>query len=232
MEVEERLDKCPLCSFPIPDIDDFDETYEPKFPIPENILPEKLKEARNTIYYGVTIVCIAVILILGAIAFTFNGYGLWLSYSISGIVALWVYVFFLLGYVKNMNFNLIGITLVTILLALRVDSINYQLTWSVDLVVPLAITALLIFKIIYRLYHFCSPRKKNPIFIVSFSCLGLGIYSLLVDIIINRALNSVLYASWSVIVLIATVATSILLLGLYYKLPDHIKEKLKRKFHL
>lgn len=232
VEVELRVDNCPLCNFDIPDVGEPKENIEEVFPInPINLYPSKIKEMRNIFYFAISIIIFAFILIMYTLTDIFNMQGVWVDYSVIGLIGTWILCYFLFGFMKSFMRNAAGGIFVGILGCYFIDRVDGYITWFYGLALPIHLVLLAI--LLFEYYIFKKNRHKVEFFTLAlYICGAIATFAIGVQLVVSNFLFNEYLIDWAIIIVIIMVALIILLLGLRYKLPDEIKEKLKRIFHV
>ncbi|GKX31555.1 hypothetical protein SH1V18_40350 [Vallitalea longa] len=231
VEVDNDTKKCPLCDFPIPDVgEDTNEQSINVFPEAENIYQYRVNVVKNKVFFTLIIILLSCIPILFSIKVFYPSVTIKINYIINIIIASVFYLFFLFGYLK-VNYNILGIGLTSIILMHRLDNVDENMTWFFDYAVFIII---LVMMILYIGVFFYKRIKKeiHAIYTLMYIFFGTGILCLGIDAIISYRSDDVIKLSWSIIVLISSTAVCLLILGLYYGLPEKLRNKIRRKLHV
>ncbi|MCP4162021.1 MAG: hypothetical protein GY760_18265 [Deltaproteobacteria bacterium] len=228
VEVDNGIINCPLCVCDIPIFED--DIVEKRFPVPENIYSNQIKELKKQIFISITILCFGGMLTLSSVHFLAGLDSLVTNYGIVGIFGTWFYLFLFFGYIPNIYLTVICVGVVSLFLILGIDIVNPGVTWSVNVGFPVVVLFVAILLCAIKLYK--RFKRKNqfviiPIYIFTWSsvfCLGL-------ESIIDFNFSNEISLTWSVIVLIPLLSIAAVLLGLYINVPEKIRDRLRRKFH-
>lgn len=232
VEVDYKITNCPLCTFPIPDIPDENNNIKvSKFPRPENKYYETILKIKNQIFFTLSILIFCAVLILITINSIIDAHPLAINYSIISVVAAWFYIFIFLGYISSLYYSILGIGIVTMFLTLGIDYVDGRINWFFSYALPVIILALAIIYLFLYLYN-RSKLLNKFIFIPSYLFIGISLLSVGLECILDYQAKKSISLSWSLIVFIVLISIAVLLISLYYKLPDIIKEKIKRKLHI
>lgn len=233
VELEAHRDHCVLCHYPIP-ADLVASNAEPIYPQAENAHEGESQALRNKIFYTYFVFGLASITIALVLNFVYalsEGVKEMLQYGIITIVASIVIVFCLLGYIKRITRVFLGLGITTIFYCLALDGLDANLSWSVTYAIPIALMAMLIFIFTAKKYE-KSAHTNHFIFVPIYMCLAFAVLLPFVEIVISLNLLGQIKMRWSLIATISLLAFSGFLSGLYFKLPDYIKERLIRLFHI
>lgn len=232
VEVEDRVTKCPLCTFPIPDVGQNVEGAEHVFPENTiNLYPQKIKEMRNIIYFAISIVIFSLIMVMYTVT-DFFGLSIEIfDYSIVILLGAWGMCYFLFGFLRSFLFNASGCILAGIVGTYFLDRVDGAMTWFYDLALPLLVALLVIIAIQY--YFFKRNRHKVEFYTLSlYICIALALLFVSAQVIITHFLTGTYMFSWSLIMVAIALVLFLVLLGLRYKLPESVKERLRRIFHI
>lgn len=233
VELDYQIKKCPLCRFPIPKIsEDMDDSLnENRFPEPENIYFDKILKMKNQAFFCISILLFSAVLILMAIDSIIPVRPIAITYSIICVISSWFYIFLLFGYIRNRYYSILGMALTTFCLTFGLDNVDGKLTWYYSYAYPIILLSVLILFLIIYLYN--RSRLKNQfIFVPTYLSIGISLFSVALECILDYQANRPIQLSWSLIVFIVLMSIALLLISLYYKLPDRLKEKIKRKLHI
>lgn len=220
VELEEGIEKCPLCQTKIPKIEGLEnKNYESEYPkININLYDLKMKKIRKGVFlsfFTISIISILEILFQNLIIY---GKLDWGYYAIPSILIFDLLLFiFLNSYKMRANLFLILIGLSSFLLFL--DYGDKKFTWSLKRGVPIVITFYLlgfIFSFVWDKY------KADKIKIINFFLFFTGIFLLILEFIIRKKF------SWSIWAAIPLFVLNIML-RYTYKIYS---EEFKRRLHL
>jgi Sec-independent protein secretion pathway component TatC len=121
--------------------------------------------------------------------------------------------------------------ILTWLLCMFLDSIDGVFTWSILWALPIIAATTLVFVIVRVLYR-RGKHTNHFIFIPIYICLGLAVLLPLIELIIQYNLFDRFKLTWSLVSTISLVCFSGIVAGLYYQMPEYIKERLIRIFHV
>ena len=228
VQVESSIKNCPLCQFPIPNIEGID-TVESNFPNPENSYPLK-RLAKKKRWFSILTTLIIIIIGLNIfIDFKYDSLLQWSKIVTVCLLTTWVYIFLFFGFINSFIINLVLFSANTLLLTVLLDYIfDNKLTWFYELSLPI----ILMFTVLAILFAFLfSKTKRKGINVVSYILLPASIYCIGTEAFISKYILGEIVLYWSLIVLITALPISFLLLYLHYGIPEKYWVKLKRKFH-
>jgi len=231
IELEKNIERCPLCHFETPKSLKTNEPIESAYPTAINVEDQKQFVFKNKIFYSYTVIVLAAILILLVINGILKPTKPVFIYSIICVAASDVYLFLILGYVKKKRRLYVSLDLLTVGLSMMLDGIDQSLNWSLTFVFPI-ITALLLI-----IYFSTKIYKKNNhgsqfIFIPIYISAGLSILLPVIDLTINLNLYNKFSLTWSIISSSVLLSIIGITAGLFYFMPDYIKERIIRIFHV
>lgn len=233
VEIDYKIKSCPLCTFPIPKIDKDTSPIatENKFPQPENIYYEELLKMKNQAFFAISILIFSAVMVLMTIGSIFRVSQLAVTYSIISVISAWFYIFLFFGYIRSKYHSILALGFITICLTYGLDNVDHELNWFYTYALPIIILAVLILFLLLYLYN-RSKLKNQFVFIPAHLCIGISLFSAALECILDFQANRAIQLSWSLIVFIVLMSIALILIGLYYKLPDRMKEKIKRTLHI
>lgn len=232
VEVDNNVRECPLCNFPIPDIYGMHEDTETnKFPEARNMYVKTLETLRNKIFITVfllSIISIVTLLTIGLIRSSISDY---MTGVVICVMAGLIYLFIIMGYIPHLRIGT-GIFGATILLqSFLLDYIDGEIEWSLTYALPITISAIAIFMITIHLYK-KGKHKNHFIFIPVYTAVGVSILSIIIETVLSINNDGTLKISWSLVVFISLQLFAVIMTGLYNVLPEDMREKLRRVFHV
>jgi hypothetical protein len=233
VELEHTVKNCPLCAFPMPKINDDanQPVYENKFPQPENIYFENLLKIKNQVFFTLSILIFSAVLVLMTIRSFFRVIPPAITYSIISVISGWFYISILFGYIRSKYYSTLSLGFITLCLTYGLDHVDGKLTWFYSYALPITILAVLVLLLLLYLYN--RSRLKNQfVFVPAHLCISISLFSAALECILDFQANRKIHLSWSLIVFIVLMSIALILISLYYKLPDRIKEKIKRTLHI
>lgn len=234
VELELQRKNCPLCQFPVPQELMELHTQNPSYPEPINAQHDDAQVIRNKIFYTYAMVSIAIIIIAFSVNYVYDLPKLAQNALLYGIVIILgsnALLFLVLGFIKNIKSILLGIGITSILLAFLLNFLQGEISWALSYAFPIVFTATLFFMLASIIY-LKSAHTNHFIFVPIYICLALAPLLPIIETVIQLNLYGQLSLSWSIIGTISLLSFSGVISGLYLKLPDYVKEKLIRLFHI
>lgn len=230
IEVNNDVRICPLCDFPIPDIGE-DNTPEKRYPLAVNTYPEDHLEKKNTIFYSLEIIAVAVFFMTLIIYLIVPIDPRILQVILISDVGLIFYLLFCFNYLPPW-INLLGCYGTTLFLSYGIYKIvGGSGDWFINYVFPIA--TLLFGDLAVMGVVFLKNRHRNQfIYVPTFIILFTVILALGVDLIVTMDLYGVFHLSWSLIVMVSGIGVIALLMGIYHGVPEKTKAYLKKKLHV
>lgn len=233
VELEKNLSSCPLCHYQLPE-DLRVETAIPAFPEVENAHIYDAQGFRNKIFYIYFMMCLAFITIALVLDLFFklsDDASQFLKYGTLSVVSSLIYLFLLLGYIKKPIRIFTGLGITTVLFTLGLDALNGQVNWSVTYALPITLASAIIFGYAYKRYSI-AKHSRHIIFIPVYVCLALCLLLPIIETVISLNLLGAFRLRWSLISTVSLFFFSMLISGVYFKMPKYIKERIIRLFHI
>lgn len=236
VQVENQRSTCPLCSFPIPNVE------EPKKNVTERegyLLNRyrlkqaenrrRWKEARVFVYMGITFSLVVLSLIFGILDYHFSGILSWSKYVISSNLAVVILLFFLLKIIPGFLPNFLGLGITTGSFLYILDSLNGTIGWFWDLGLVICINTMIWLFILRMLIRHTHRRGLN---IPAYSLIAGTLACISLELIRDLYQGADLHLTWSIPVVTTLVPLAGILLFLHLLISPRIREKFMRKFHL
>lgn len=231
VRLEEHISVCPLCDYKVPDDLVQAEPLIKAFPDALNSHVRQSHATKNKIFYTYFMISIAAMSILIVLNSLIKPAHRIFQYSVVCIIASVIVVFLLLGYIKRVDRIFFGLGLMTMFLTLMLDSIDTKMTWSFTYALPIILFSTIVSMVVSRKYA-KSAHTNHFIFIPVYICVTLAILLPFVEVVIALNIIHKVHLSWSLISTISLLAFSGIVAGLYYQMPEYIKERLIRLFHV
>lgn len=231
VEVDNTIRSCPLCSFTIPDVTEAHEDIYPesKYPEAKNIYIDYREGIKNRILFVLVVLMVTSISVLATITLVFDLNKLIVEYIIYSFVAIYLYLFFILGYL-NWYVNMTGIALTTLFITYSIDRIGGG-SWFISYALPIIVWIYLNGLCFYFIYTH-SKRRSRFSYLPTFTLLILTVMCLGIDGIISLNLTGGVKLSWSIIQGISSMAVAVILYAILNHLPGSAQDTLRRKLHL
>lgn len=231
VEVERDTQNCPLCDFPLPDVD---ETYDPqgyKYPQAINTYHEDHLGKKNKAFFSIGIIVLSLLVILGVVYLVYPWNHELIKYISVVDLSIFAVVFFSMGYLKP-QYNFLGtyITVLVATLGIYLISGN-QNGWYFNYAIPIATLVYLdicIFMLIFK--H--TRHRSQFIYIPTNLILFVIVFAIGLDSIICFNYWGTLHLTWSLIVAVSGICIIALLQGIYHRIPEKTRKMLKKKMHV
>ncbi len=241
VEVDEIIQQCPLCQFPIPNIHAYDdvtlnEGEKPiellkKYPQAYNIYQDYRLKVKNQIFLAVVIVFISAIVIMSLIKFFYPVSAPVLRVVLILTISAVFLIFFSFGYLRTV-LNITGIFATFMYLFFSLAKISGG-EWFLRYALPLNILAYINVLLIYYIYK-KTQRKKRKKFFPLYSLMMVAILALEVEGVITLDFSNGFSVSWSwsFIVAVGCVFLALILEIVTKRMTENMKEVLRRRFHI
>lgn len=229
VEVDDR--PCPLCNFHIPKVsEDSEEIIRVrKFPETSNPYPAYMRRVLNRIFVFVSLLVFVAIFLMFYIDYEVNEMATWSRYSNLSVLAGWVLLYFTFGYVQSYYKIIIGIGLNTLVLLLGLDSFNGSLEWFFPLAFPIVTGTTVVGISYWSVIRAQSVRGFN---VIGFFFVALVILSMWVNFFIQNYQNETNLINWLIVTVLQLLPVFLIMVYVKYGMPERIKQKIARKFHL
>ena len=231
VQLDDHVTECPLCQYKIPDDLIQNKNIKKAFPEALNSRERQSFATKNKIFYTYFMISIAAMSILIVLHSLIKPSHRIFQYAVICIIASVIVVFLLLGYIKRVDRILLGLGLMTLFLTSMLDSIDAQMTWSLTYALPIIVFSTIVSMIVAKQYA-KSAHTNHFIFIPVYICVTLAILLPFIEAVIALNIIRKVHLSWSLISTISLLAFSGIVAGLYYQMPEYIKERLIRLFHV
>jgi hypothetical protein len=220
---------CPLCEYPIPDVDEREDLKVHPFPTPENIYPEEFKKVKKKVLKSITLIFGLAIIIMYAVNMYLQGEITWAKYSIASTISLWVYIGIFLKFIPSRYFYLTAASINTLGLLYALDYLSGAVTWFFQLGLPLVL-GLYLFSLLAVFTY--SYLKNRLLIYVAVNMIFATMYFFLLEWAISIFVAGAPHFIWSLIAGIPTFLLALALIYFHYYFPINIKEEIKRRFHI
>lgn len=231
VEVEHDVEKCPLCDFPIPNVEDWDELKSSKYPQAINTYDEDHLGKKNKAFFSITIIALSMVVILGVIYLVYPWNHMLIKYIVVADISIFAIVFFSMGYLKPI-YNFLGAYLTVVVTCLCVYLISGSQTgWFLYYAFPIA-TLLYLDVSLFRFILKHTRHKNQFIFIPSNLILFVIVLAIGIDGIISLNVIGELHLTWSLVVGVSGLCIIILLQTIYHRIPEKTRIMIKKKMHV
>ncbi|MFC7392731.1 DUF6320 domain-containing protein [Scopulibacillus cellulosilyticus] len=227
VEVQKGNQPCPLCNFHIPKIDDSEQDGDHRFPLAVDSYSFIKVSVFKPVFIFVSVFVFIAVSMMFYIDFQVHGAFTWSRYSNISVLAGWGILFCSLSYMTSYFKKIIGILMIILGLLFGIDYF-YNGHWFVPLALPIVggmMVIVICYLVLIKLFKF---KKIN---IIKFLFIALIILCLWTNYFICSYTEQSDWLSWSIVAAAQLVPISIVILYIF-GLPEYIKEKMIRKFHL
>jgi len=236
VQVETQRSMCPLCSFPIPNVDETGKNDMQRegyllnrYRIKQAENKRRWKEARIFVYMGIAVSLMVLSLIFGILDYHFFGELSWSKYVISSNLAVVVFLFFILRFIPGFIPNLLGLGIATGGFLYIIDSLNGTIEWFWNLGLVICINTMVWLFILRLMIRHTRRRGLN---IPAYSLFAGAMACTSLELIRDLYYGVNLHLTWSIPVITTMVPLAGVLLFLHILISPSIRKKFIRKFHL
>jgi len=231
VEVEDDVKCCPLCDFPIPDVNDGNYPHDAKYPQAINTYDEDHLGKKNKAFFSLTIIAISIMVIIGVIYLVYPWNHELLKYIALADLSIFAIVFFAMGYLQP-NCNFLGAYITVVVTCLLVFLIlGSQSNWFLSYAFPIATLVYLDISL-FRFVLKHTRHKSQFIFIPSNLILFVIVLAIGIDGIISINVLGSIHLTWSLIVAVSGICIIVLLQTIYHRIPEKTRRMLKNKMHV
>jgi len=231
VEVEDDVKCCPLCDFPIPDVDEGNYPHDAKYPQAINTYDEDHLGKKNKAFFSLTIIAISIMVIIGVIYLVYPWNHELLKYIALADLSIFAIVFFAMGYLQP-NYNFLGAYITVVVTCLLVFLIlGSQSNWFLSYAFPIATLVYLDISL-FRFVLKHTRHKSQFIFIPSNLILFVIVLAIGIDGIISINVLGSIHLTWSLIVAVSGICIIVLLQTIYHRIPEKTRRMLKNKMHV
>lgn len=231
VEVEDDMKSCPLCDFPIPDVNAGKYPQDPKYPQAINTYDEDHLGKKNKAFFSISIIAASIMLIIGVIYLVYPWNHVLLKYIALADLSIFAMVFFAMGYLKP-NYNFLGAYITVVVTCLSVFLIlGSQTNWFLSYAFPIAALVYLDVSL-FRFVLKHTRHKSQFIFIPTNLILFVIVLAIGIDGIISLNVLGSIVLSWSLIVAVSGFCIIVLLQTIYHRIPEKTRRMLKNKMHV
>ena len=229
--VERDNRPCPLCSFPIPKVSEESDSAVKvkKFPRAANPYPAYFRRVLNRIFIFITLLVFVTVSLLFYIDYELHEMFTWSRYSNLSIFAGWVMLYFSFGYVQSYYKVIIGLGLDALFLLYGLDVFNGTLEWFFPLAFPIVVGTTVISVGYWSVVRALSVRGFN---VIGFFFLAVVILTMWINFFIQSYRNETSLLNWIIVTILQLIPVLLIMLYVKYWMPERIKQKIMRKFHL
>ncbi len=231
VEVEDDVKNCPLCDFPIPDVNEVNFSQDSKYPQAINTYDEDHLGKKNKAFFSLTIIAISIMVIIGVIYLVYPWNHVLLKYIALADLSIFAIVFFAMGYLRP-NANILGAYITVVVTCLSVYLISgSQTNWFLSYAFPIA-TLVYLDVSLFRFILKHTRHKSQFIFIPTNLILFVIVLAIGIDGIISLNVQGNIHLTWSLIVAVSGFCIIVLLQTIYHRIPEKTRRMLKKKMHV
>ncbi len=231
VEVEDDVKNCPLCDFPVPDINQGNLPHDSKYPQAINTYDEDHLGKKNQAFFSLTIIAISILVIIGVIYLVYPWNHVLLKYIALADLSIFAIVFFSMGYLHP-NYNFLGAYVTVVIACLAVYLISgSQTSWFLSYAFPIA-TLVYLDVSLFRFVLKHTRHKSQFIFIPTNLILFVIVLAIGIDGIISLNVQGGVHLTWSLIVAVSGACIIVLLQTIYHRIPEKTRRMLKKKMHV
>ncbi len=235
VETDYNIYECPLCDFNMPRVEQAEKTDDVvrespiKFPVPENFNPGYVVDFRRKTFFAITTLFIFNIAAYIAFSIAFPRIDSKVGIITLFALSIWFYLLLLSGMINNKRVIIFSLVLNTFFFTFLIDLYYVGLGWFFPVFLPSTTLAAIILIIIAIRVRLKKTITFSIIFdiAIAISCLLVGM-----EAIISRYMYDKIILSISILISGEIIIFSLLLLFYYHKVPEKLKTKLKKKFHI
>ncbi|UJL45624.1 zinc ribbon domain-containing protein [Virgibacillus sp. NKC19-16] len=229
IKVEKGNRPCPLCGFHIPEVNETEKVASRKFPKAANPYPVHLRRVLNRIFVFVSLLVFVAISLMFYVNYELNEAFTWSKYSNLSVLAGWGLLYFSFGYVQSYYKVIFGIAVIALVLLFGLDIFHGGLDWFFPLAFPIVVGASVIGFAYWSLIRALSVKGFN---VIGFFFIAVVILSMWINFFINSHQNEIDLSSWFIVTALQLLPVLSIMLYVKYGMPEHVKQKIARKFHL
>ncbi|MBY7144330.1 zinc ribbon domain-containing protein [Virgibacillus sp. NKC19-3] len=229
IKVEKDNRPCPLCGFHIPKVTETEKCASRKFPKAANPYPDHLRRVLNRIFIFVSLLVFVAISLMFYVNYELDEAFTWSRYSNLSVLCGWALLYFAFGYVQSYYKVIIGVAIISLILLLGLDSFHGGLEWFMPLAFPIVVGSSVIGLAYWSLIRALSVKGFN---VIGFFFIAVVILSMWINFFISNHQNETNLTSWLIATALQVLPLTLIMLYVKYGIPEHIKQKIARKFHL
>jgi hypothetical protein len=231
VEVERGVKQCPLCDFPIPDVNEKEAPENSKYPQAINTYSEDHLGKKNLAFFSLGTIAVSLVAIIGVVYMIYPWNHVLLKYIALSIVSIFVIVFFAMNYLKP-NYNFLGAYVTVVVTCFCIYKISEsQNGWFLSYALPIA--SLLYLGIsLFRFVYNHTRHKSKFVFIPTNLIIFVILMSIGLDTIISLNVTGRLELTWSLIVAVSGTCIIIILQTIYHRIPEKTRKIIRKKMHI
>lgn len=229
VKVEEDNRPCPLCDFHIPKVNPEKETSERKFPTAKKLETNHFRRVLNRIFVFISLLVLVSNSLIFYVDYELNDTFTWSKISGLSIFAGWGLLYLIFGYVKKYYNIILLAASIALVLCFSIDIMNDGLDWFFPLAFPIIIGTAVV-----GLSYVSLIRTQfvNGFNIIGFFFIAMVVLLMWVNFFIGNHNGDINLMKWLIITGLQLLPIALIMIYIKYGLPERIKNKLARKFHL
>lgn len=236
VQVENQCRTCPLCSFPIPNVEEQNRNHIERdkhllnrYHLKRAENRRRWKEARIFVYMGIVFSLVILSFSFGILDYHFSGMLSWSQYVITSNLAVIVFLFFLLRFIRGFLPNFLGLGIATGVFLYILDSLNGTIGWFWDLGLVICLNTMIWLYILRMIIRHTRRRGLN---IPAYTLIAGTLACISLELIRDLYYRVGLHLTWSIPVITTLAPLSGILLFFHLIISPRIREKFIRRFHL
>lgn len=229
VKVEKDNRPCPLCNFHIPKVNTNEESIERKFPTAKKLETNHVRRVLNRIFIFISLLVLVSISLIFYVDYELNDTFTWSKISSLSVLSGWCLLYLIFGYVKK-YYNIIMIAAsVALVLCFGIDILNNGLDWFFPLAFPIIIGTAVVGLSYVSLIRTQFVSGFN---IIGFFFIAIVVLLMWVNFFIGNHNGDINLIKWVIITGLQLLPIALIMIYIKYGLPERMKNKIARKFHL
>lgn len=235
VKVDKGVEKCPLCNFDIPAIDQDDGKKFKKYPDKIDRYPKSYRRKRKIFmsYYNFMALVLSIIFLIED--FVFTGGITWSKYVIVPVLYTTYFLRFIFGLTKGYHRGLLTVHLGTFVMVFLLDIFNGEIDFSLTLALPLLVVSYFGIEV----FSFISKKtKKFGLDSVAYILIFFAFLLIALEFVVELKVYSIIDLDWSLIAAFQLIPIAFFMFLLHNGSTENFKrnfkhfiERLMRKFH-
>jgi len=235
VEVDNGVEKCPLCGFEIPVLDEDEVQKFKKYPEKLDRYPKSYRRKRKIFmsYYSLMVFVLSTIFIIED--FVFTGSITWSKYVVVPILSTIYFLKFVFGLTKGYHRGLLTTHLDVFAMIFLLDIFDGKINFSLTLALPLLIVIYIGIEVFYFIF---KKTTKFGLDSVAFILMFFAFLLISLEFIIELNVYSKIDLDWSLIATFQLIPVAFFIILLHHRTTENFNlkvkdffDKIKRKFH-
>lgn len=220
---------CPLCSFHIPKVSDENDVIERKFPAAKKLESNHFRRVLNRIFIFISLLVLVSISLMFYVNYELDEAFTWSKISGLSVLAGWGLLYLTFGYVKKYYNIILLAALIALVLCFGIDIMNNGLEWFLPLAFPIIVGTAVV-GISY--VSLIRTQFVNGFNIVGFFFIAMVVLLMWINFFIGNHNGEINLFKWLIITGLQLLPIALIMVYIKYGLPERMKNKIARKFHL